>query len=158
MKNQIQIASEPKDSKLASTLAHETRKNNAGRILFLSLCVVVALAGAAVFTTSCNPDDDKKANEKAAEDGRTAAIAICECAKDFDAAIIAAGLHDNIFWSAEDEAAHDEILEAFDDCVEPIMVTYQNYFNAANVNEHFRNAFFTQYERCEAEYIGIISI
>ena len=56
MKNQIQIASEPKYSNLASTLAHETRKNNASRILFLSLCVVVALAGAAIIT-SCNGDD-----------------------------------------------------------------------------------------------------
>jgi len=57
MKNQIQIASEPKDSKLASTLAHETRKNNESRKLFLSLCVVVALAVAMTFT-SCNPDDN----------------------------------------------------------------------------------------------------
>ena len=57
MKNQIQIASEGKHSNLASTLAHETRKNNAGRILFLSLCVVVAIAGAAIIT-SCNGDDE----------------------------------------------------------------------------------------------------
>ena len=59
MINQIEIASEQKDSNLASTLAHETRKNNAGRILFLSLCVVVALAGAAMMT-SCNGEDDNE--------------------------------------------------------------------------------------------------
>ena len=55
MINQIEIASEQKDSNLASTLAHETRKKNAGRILFLSLCVVVMLSGAAIFT-ACGGD------------------------------------------------------------------------------------------------------
>ena len=67
MINQIQIASEPKDSNLASTLAHETRKNNAGRILFLSLCVVVMLSGAAIFT-ACGGDDDNK-NDSGTFDG-----------------------------------------------------------------------------------------
>ena len=57
MINQIEIASEQKDSNLASTLAHETRKNNAGRILFLSLCVVVAIVGAALITACGNGDD-----------------------------------------------------------------------------------------------------
>ena len=57
MINQIEIASEQKDSNLASTLAHETRKNNAGRKLFLSLCVMVAIAGATIIT-ACNGDKD----------------------------------------------------------------------------------------------------
>ena len=57
MINQIEIASEQKDSNLASTLAHETRKNNAGRKLFLSLCVVVAIAGAAINTACGNGDN-----------------------------------------------------------------------------------------------------
>ena len=56
MINQIEIASEQKDSNLASTLAHETRKNNIGRILFLSMCVMVAIAGATIMT-SCNGEN-----------------------------------------------------------------------------------------------------
>ena len=65
MKDQIQIASEPKDSNLASTLAHETRKNNAGRILFLSLCVVIVIAVSTVFT-SCDKNGEKDGEKSVA--------------------------------------------------------------------------------------------
>ena len=57
MINQIQIASEPKDSNLASTLAHETRKNNMFRIISVVL-VSALLAVGAVFLQSCGDDGD----------------------------------------------------------------------------------------------------
>jgi len=79
MKIQIQIASEGKHSNLASTLAHETRKNNAGRILFLSLCVAVMFAGAAIFTACDN--GDKNGDDDVHTAGRKYAAELCACFK-----------------------------------------------------------------------------
>ena len=57
MKNQNQIASEQKDSNLASTLAHETRKNNTSRRIFLGTlcCLLLALC---IGFSACGDDGD----------------------------------------------------------------------------------------------------
>ena len=111
MKNQIQIASELKDSKLVSTLAHETRKNNAGRILFLSLCVVVALAVGAVFT-SCkdnNGDDTIVECEVSVFDGSFTAIV--ENGNDYNSIIskVKAFVHLDVYVSGSGIVMADEV-------------------------------------------------
>ena len=74
MINQIEIASEQKDSNLASTLAHETRKNNAGSMFKKASIVLFSalLLAGVIFISSCKDDDEKSNGTKAGEE-------ICAC-------------------------------------------------------------------------------
>ena len=76
MKIQIQIASESKDSNLASTLAHETRKSHTSRRNFLEVVCSLLLALCLGSFSACG-DDDKNGSDKS--NGTKAGEEICAC-------------------------------------------------------------------------------
>ena len=115
---------------------------------------LVLLAVCFIFC-GCGSDDDKKADEKVADDGKAAAQAICACYQTQEAAIIALDLDWNAqsTWTEDDFDALDQTDEAFGNCVDALIVIYENYFNEGN--RIFFNALTTQLGSCELVFMEI---
>ena len=140
MINQIQIASEPKDSNLASTLAHETRKNNMFRIISVVL-VSALLAVGIVVMSSCNGDKDDPA-----ADGKTVGQELCNCFKAFEAA--AKDLD-------EDDDKWDAAEDALDNCVDNLEKKYEKFiekYGNENEDHPYWAAFLAELRKCSLEY------
>ena len=136
-----------KDSNLASTLAHETRKNNIFRKISVGL-VSALLAVGIVVISSCNGDKDNK-DDPAAE-GRAMAQAHCNCLKAFEVAV-------KDLDEADEEAyenAESILRKCFDDFISEYDSTFEKY-EMESENHPFWVAVIDERQKCNLEFLNI---